>query len=589
MSNTGVRGQLEGLVKSLGGTALGAAGEVAGATSGVVDKAVPFVEGDQPERLIRAARVLTEAGVASPERPDVLARMLKTLLDWDMTPAAGFIVSAIRYPDEPAIVDEKGSLTFAEVDRRTNALANALRDEGIDADDSVAIMCRDHRWFIEATVALGKLGATALLYNTHFAGPQLKEVTEREDPAAVIYDEEFGDALEEALEGRKSFVAWTDDDSTDGTVEDLIEGGDDSAPDSPDKPGKTTLLTSGSTGTPKGASRSSPDVIEAVGAMFSKIPLRAREPTFYAAPLFHAWGFLQFSLGLLLSSTYVLRRKFDPEETLKAIDENDVTTLVIVPIMLQRILDLDDEVRDKHDASSLRVVASSGGALSGELAQKWMDEFGDNLYNMYGSTEVAWAAIGTPEELRDAPGTAGTAPPGTSLRILDEESKDPKDTGETGEVFVGNRMLFEGYTGEEDDEEMVDGHMTTGDLGYLDDKGRLFIEGRSDDMIVSGGENVYPEEVEEKLGEHESVAEAAVIGVEDEEFGERLKAFVVKDGEVSEDDLKGYVKENLADYKVPREIEFVDELPRKPQGKVDKKKLEEDSEGEDESKDSSDD
>ena len=573
MSNTGVRGQLEGLVKSLSGTALGAAGEVAGATGGVVDTAVPFVEGDQPERLIRAARVLIEAGVASPERPDVLARMLKTLLDWDMTPAAGFIVSAIRYPDEPAIVDEKGTLTFAEVDRRTNALANALRDEGIDADDSVAIMCRDHRWFIEATVALGKLGATALLYNTHFAGPQLKEVTEREDPAAVIYDEEFGDALEEALEGRKSFVAWTDGDSADGTVEGLIEDGDDSAPDSPDKPGKTTLLTSGSTGTPKGASRSSPDVIEAVGAMFSKIPLRAREPTFFAAPLFHAWGFLQFSLGLLLSSTYVVRRKFDPEETLKAIDENDVTTLVIVPIMLQRILDLDDEVREKHDTSSLRVVASSGGALSGELARKWMDELGDNLYNMYGSTEVAWAAIGTPEELRDAPGTAGTAPPGTSLRILDEESKDPKDTGETGEVFVGNRMLFEGYTGDEDDEEMVDGHMTTGDLGYLDEEGRLFIEGRSDDMIVSGGENVYPEEVEEKLGEHESVSEAAVIGVEDEEFGERLKAFVVKDGEVSEDDLKGYVKENLADYKVPREIEFVDELPRKPQGKVDKDAL----------------
>src|SRR5215211_7180482 len=592
MSETGVRGQLEGLVKSLGGTALGAAEGAAGATGGMVDKVVPLIDGDEPERLIRAARVLIDAGVVAPEGPDTLARMLKTLVDWDMTPAAGFIVSALRYPDEPAIIDEKGELTFGEVDRRTNALAGALRDEGIGPDDSVAIMCRDHRWFIEATVALGKLGATALLYNTHFAGPQLKEVTEREGPAAVVYDQEFAEALEDALEGRKGYVAWIDDEDddtggADATVEDLIERGDDSAPDSPDSPGKTTLLTSGSTGTPKGASRSSPDVIEAVGAMFSKIPLRSREPTFFAAPLFHAWGFLQFSLGLLLSSTYVLRRKFDPEETLKAIDQNDVTTLVIVPIMLQRILDVDDDVRKKHDTSSLRVVASSGGALSGELAQQWMDAFGDNLYNMYGSTEVAWAAIGTPAELRDAPGTAGTPPPGTSIRILDEESKKEKEAGETGEVFVGNRMLFEGYTGDEEDEEMVDGHMTTGDLGYLDENGRLFIEGRADDMIVSGGENVYPEEVEEKLAEHESVDEAAVIGVEDEEFGERLKAFVVKDGEVSEDDLKGYVKENLADYKVPREIEFIDELPRKPQGKVDKKKLEEqseeDSDGEEES------
>src|SRR5215212_10992230 len=461
MSETGVRGQLEGLVKSLSGTALGAAGEVAGAAGGVVDKLVPFVEGDQPERLIRAARVLIDAGVVSPEGPDTLARMLKTLVDWDMTPAAGFIVSAMRYPDDPAIVDEKGTLTFGEVDRRTNALANAFRDEGIDADSSVAIMCRDHRWFIETAVALGKLGATALFYNTHFAGPQLKEVTEREDPAAIVYDEEFAEALEDALEGRKGWAAWSDGDA-DATVEDLIESGDDSAPDSPDSPGKTTLLTSGSTGTPKGASRSSPDVIEAVGAMFSKIPLRAREPTFFAAPLFHAWGFLQFNLGLLLSSTYVLRRKFDPEETLKAIDENDVTTLVIVPVMLQRILDLDSDVREKYDTSSLRVVASSGGALSGELAQKWMDAFGDNLYNMYGSTEVAWAAIGTPEELRAAPGTAGTPPPGTSIRILDEESKEEVDPGTTGQVFVGNKMLFEGYTGDEETDEVIDGHMTTG-------------------------------------------------------------------------------------------------------------------------------
>jgi fatty-acyl-CoA synthase len=210
-----------------------------------------------------------------------------------------------------------------------------------------------------------------------------------------------------------------------------------------------------------------------------------------------------------------------------------------------------------------------------------MDSFGDNLYNLYGSTEVAWAAIATPEDMREAPGTSGPPPPGTSIKILDEESKKEKPAGETGEIFVGNQMLFEGYTGDEEGEEMVDGHMTTGDLGHLDENGRLFVEGRADDMIVSGGENVYPEEVEEALEQHSSVKEAAVIGVDDEEFGERLKAFVVKDGEVSEDDLKSHVKENLAKYKVPREIEFLDELPRKPQGKVDKKKLEAGEEDED--------
>jgi fatty-acyl-CoA synthase len=572
MADTTVRGRLEEL-----------AGTLAGKVPGIGDG--DGAEMSQPGRIVRAAKVMVDAGIIGVENPATAARAVRSLLDWDMTPAAGFVVSAQRYPDETAIVDEKGELTFGEVDRRTNALARALADEGVGPDDSVAIMCRDHRWFIETAVALGKIGATALFYNTHFAGPQLEEVTEREDPQIIVHDEEFTEALGDAADGRKTFVAWRDDDGDGGSgdvrsIEELIDGGDDSPVDSPDRPGGITLLTSGSTGTPKGASRKSPDVIEAVVAMLSQIPLKAREPTMFAAPLFHAWGFLQFNMGLLLSSTYVLRRKFDPEKTLEAIQENKATALAIVPVMMQRILDLDEETRKQYDVSSLRVVASSGGALPGELAQQWMDEFGDTLYNFYGSTEVAWAAIGSPEDLRDAPGTAGKAPPGTSIRILGEEDKNEVPQGETGEVHVGNRMLFEGYTGDDEDEDVVDGHMTTGDLGYLDEEGRLFIEGRADDMIVSGGENVYPEEVEAKLGEHDSVGEAAVIGVEDEDFGERLKAFVVKDGEVSEDDLKSYVKENLADYKVPREIEFVDELPRKPQGKVDKKALEEGSEDE---------
>ncbi|HEX2232240.1 MAG TPA: AMP-binding protein [Thermoleophilaceae bacterium] len=539
-----------------------------------------------PDKAVKAGEVLIKAGVLRIERPDTAVKSALKLLDWGMTPAAAFQVSAERFGDEPALIDEKGTLTFDEVHKRTNALANAFREEGIEPDDSVAIMCRDHRWFVETTVALSKLGATALLYNTAFAGPQLEEVTEREKPAAIVYDDEFSESVEGAKGDRKLWKAWQDDDgSGDDTIEKLIEQGDDSDLDSPDSPGKITLLTSGSTGTPKGASRSSPNAIEAVLGVLSRIPLHAREPTVFGAPLFHAWGFLQFNLGLLLSSTYVLRRKFDPEATLAAVDEHKATALVIVPVMLQRILELDEDARKKYDTASLRVVAASGGAMPGELAEKWMDEFGDNLYNLYGSTEVAWAAIATPEDLRAAPGTSGPPAPGTTIKILDED-KNEVDNGESGEIFVANEMLFEGYTGDEEDEEMVDGHMTTGDLGHLDEEGRLFVEGRSDNMIVSGGENVYPEEVQETLEEHQNVSEAAVIGVEDEEFGERLKAFVVKEGDVSEDDLKSHVKEKLAKYKVPREIEFIDELPRKPQGKVDTQALEEREEEEQEGDDS---
>ncbi len=291
------------------------------------------------------------------------------------------------------------------------------------------------------------------------------------------------------------------------------------------------------------------------------------------APLFHAWGFAHLQLGFALSSTLILRRKFDPEDTLATIAQHEATAAPMVPVMLQRILELPEEKRSRYDVSSLRAVPLSGSALPGDLAVRFMDEFGDVLYNLYGSTEVAWATIASPRDLRDAPGTSGRAPHGTVVRILDDDDNDVAP-GETGRIFVGNEMLFEGYTGG-GSKDVVDGLLSTGDVGHLDRDGRLFVEGRSDDMIVSGGENVYPEEVEDVLARHEAIEEAAAIGVEDDKFGQRLAAFVVlrKGKELSADDVRSHVKQNLARYKVPRDVEFVDELPRNSTGKVLKREL----------------
>jgi acyl-CoA synthetase (AMP-forming)/AMP-acid ligase II len=307
--------------------------------------------------------------------------------------------------------------------------------------------------------------------------------------------------------------------------------------------------------------------------MFSKIPLRARERTVIAAPLFHSWGFAHFSLGLALRSTYVLRRRFDPEDTLKAIAESEATALVVVPVMMQRILQLPDETLSKYDLPSLRVTAVSGSALAGPLATEWMDRFGDNLYNLYGSTEVAWATIATPDDLRAAPGTAGRAPRGTMVRIVDQDGNDVSP-GDTGRVFVGNDMAFEGYTGGGGKDEL-EGLLSSGDVGHFDDDGRLFIDGRDDEMIVSGGENVFPREVEDLLASRDDVEEVAVIGVDDEEFGQRLKAFLVisEGADPDEDEIKAFVKSNLARYKVPREVEFLDSLPRNATGKILKREL----------------
>jgi len=289
--------------------------------------------------------------------------------------------------------------------------------------------------------------------------------------------------------------------------------------------------------------------------------------------LFHAWGFGNFTAGSTMSATTIISLRFDPEQALATIEREHVTTLVVVPVMLQRILELPSEVRKKYDTSSLKLVVASGSAISGDLSTRFMDEFGDVLYNLYGSTEVAWATIATPKDMRAAPGTTGKPPLGTTLKIIDDQGNE-LPTGETGRVYVTHSMLFEGYTNGGNGDQLAD-MVGTGDLGHLDEHGRLFIDGRNDEMIISGGENVYPIEIEETISHHEYVVECAVIGVEDEKFGEGLNAFVVlrPDTELSEADLKAYVKQNLARFKVPRKVVFLDELPRNATGKVLKRDL----------------
>jgi len=520
-------------------------------------------------------RVLREAGVLAPMRPDKALKIGAAFLRWGASPATGAATAAIHHPHEIAIVDERGALSFERLHRRSNALAHSFAELGIGPGDGVGIMCRNHRGFVEATLAAAKLGASALYLNTMFAGPQLVEVTRREAPKALVYDAEFAGLLEGVDDSVARIVGWTDDgdEAREATLEQLIAAGAETDLNPPpDKP-RFVILTSGTTGTPKGAQRSSPDGLLPVAALLDKIPFRSRETMMIAAPLFHSWGFFHFVMSLPTASTMVLRRRFDPEGTLQAIQESRAEVLAAVPVMIQRILGLPEETLSAYDLSSLRITSLSGSALPGELALAWMDRFGDSAYNLYGSTEVAYATIATPADLRAAPGTAGRPPRGTTVRILDDDGREVPQ-GEVGRIFAGNEMSFEGYTGG-GGKEAIDGLLSSGDVGHIDAAGRLFIDGRDDEMIVSGGENVFPREVEDLLADHEAVVEAAVIGVEDAEFGQRLKAFVVvkSEAEIGEDELKAHVKSNLAGYKTPREVEFLDELPRNATGKVLKRDL----------------
>jgi fatty-acyl-CoA synthase len=523
-----------------------------------------------------AIKVLARTGLIAPVRPDRLLGMAMSMR-WGTSPAAAYALGAARDPGRLAIIDERDSVTYADVDRRSTAVARALVERGVQTGDAVALLARNSAAFVIAQVAITKLGADVLYLNTGFAGPQLGDVLADEKAAAIIADEEFAPLLDDVAPKLPRLLAWTDDPAAPDSIASV--GAEDAhGLPRPGRDSRHVILTSGTTGKPKGAARSSPGALaglQQLVALLEAIPYRARGVTVMAAPMFHAWGFGNLSIAMLMQSTLVMTRRFDPAGTLRLIDEHRADTLAAVPVMLQRILDLPDEERREPDTSSLRVVALSGSALAPSLATRFMDEFGEVIYSLYGSTEVAYVSVARPNDIREAPGTAGRVLRGVEVRVVNDGDEDVAP-GETGRIFAGSALTFEGYTSGED-KSRLGGLTSIGDVGRFDDAGRLFVEGRDDDMIVSGGENVFPAEVEDCLHQHADVADVAVIGVDDEKFGQALVAHVVlRDGAgAGPDELRSHVKSALANYKVPREVDIHDSLPRNETGKVLKRELRE--------------
>jgi len=528
------------------------------------------------EEAAFVARTFARAGMVKPENPVLVLKSLDVLRRWGTSIAGGYASAAVRRPDATALIDDQGSLSYSEVDKRANALARGLSAAGVGPGDGIAVLCRNHRYFVEVTVAADRIGADLIFLNTMFAAPQVSEVCDQESPIAIVYDDEFSETVAAASVGRTALIAWTErpGSSPQRTLDQLRVGQSTAPLDPPPSPGRIIILTSGTTGTPKGAQREQPSSLAPAASLLDVIPLRARGVTMIAPPLFHSWGMAHFSLALMLGSTIVLQRGFDPKQSLMAAARHGAGALVVVPVMLQRMVDLPADALVGVDLSRLKVIAASGSALPGELALRAMDRFGDTLYNLYGSTEVAWATVAGPEDLRAAPGTAGRPPRGTVVSLFDERDQPVNEVGVTGRIFVGNGLGFEGYTGGQT-KQQISGLMSTGDVGHFDPEGRLFIDGRDDEMIVSGGENVFPREVEDLLADHPGIAEAAVIGVADDQWGQRLRAFVVCSGEIRPDEaeLQELVRDRLARYKVPREVHFIDELPRNATGKVLRREL----------------
>jgi acyl-CoA synthetase (AMP-forming)/AMP-acid ligase II len=524
--------------------------------------------------LAYSAKVLKRIGLLGVENPLKLAGAGLALAKWGTAFPAGVNAAAARFPHQIAVIDDAGEITWRELRDEINRVTHVIKDQGIQPGDAVALLARNHRYMVVSLVALMQVGAKILLLNTMASRSQLTDLAVREGAKLMLCDEEFLPVLSAEAWENRVLLTWVDSD--DPGVPSLVEEAKKRPAGGHSKParsGRIIIFTSGTTGLPKGAKREEPKDLKPLLAFFGSIPFMGNRRIVLSAPLFHSWGLLNFAFGLITVPTYILRRKFVPEQVLRDIDTYKADALVVVPLMMQRLIDADPEVIKTSDVSSLRITGSSGSALQGELALKFMDTFTDSIYNFYGATETGWVTIAGPEDLRAAPGTAGRVPWRTTVKILDHDGNEVP-TGETGVIHVKNDMMFGGYT-DGNNKSFAHGLMNTGDLGHFDAEGRMFVSGRDDDMIISGGENVFPRELEDKLIDHEAVQEVVVTGVDDAEWGQRLAAYVVlrEGSEASEADLIEYARANCPRYAVPKAIMFLDELPRNPTGKVMKRNL----------------
>lgn len=506
------------------------------------------------------AKTMAKRGMLAPGPPVHQVKQLAALRKWGFGLAGELRQAASRSPGAVAVIDEsRGATTYAELLANSERITVVLRDLGFAPGDRIGLLARNHVQAIEVMTAASAAGIDLVLGNTGLSGPQFATVAQQQQLQGLIHDDEFAEVVSHLPDSLPTI--------TETELAHRVERT--ARPDDlpvPARGGRTIILTSGTTGTPKGAARKTPGGFGPLISIIDRIPLRARDRILVSAPIFHTWGYAAMQLSMALRATIILQRRFDPEAARAALEQHQPDAMFAIPVMLQRMVELpgDPTARARR---RLRVVATSGSAYPSGFTTRFMDEYGDVLYNLYGSTEASWVCIATPGDLRRDPDTAGTAPLGTVVKILDDAGREVP-AGKKGRIFCGNELVFDGYT-HGDGKDFVDGLVSTGDVGHVE--GDLyFVDGRDDDMIVSGGENVYPIEVESLLSQHPAVREVSVIGVPDDEFGQRLVAFVAltEGRRLSEDEIKDHVRANRARHCVPREVVVLDELPRNATGKI---------------------
>jgi fatty-acyl-CoA synthase len=530
-------------------------------------------------RLGAATRVLVRSGVAFNITPRALVELARARLAGPLGVSALLRIHSASRPDDPAVVFEGRTFSWREADQRIDRLAHALKSElGMRAGDPALLMMRNRPEMLEAQAALARLGGSAVSVSWRSTPSEIEYLASHSGARAILVEAEIADAAFEARSALTTigdrFVCVGGERAGALRYDDLIARAKIERSDAGE--GAVVIYTSGTTGKPKGAVRTFPkEMIWDVFRVLDELRVRADDRHLAVCPMYHstAFGFIAFTMTL--GGAVVIERGFDPEGFLRVVERERITTTALVPTMLHRLLALPEAVRRRYDTRSLRAIFCGGAPLSGELARRVIGELGHVLYNFYGATETGLNTIATSDELLRSPGTIGHGIEGNEIRILDEDGR-PVPEGQTGELFVRNAMLVAGYHADEEAtrKSMREGFFSVGDLAHRDENGLYHLDGRKRDMIITGGVNVYPAEVEEVLHRHPQVSEAAVVGMRDDEWGERVCAFVVaREGGLDERDLIAFARRHLAGPKVPREVRLIDELPKNPTGKVLKREL----------------
>jgi len=539
---------------------------------------------DVPSRLRVAVRVGQQTGLMWELSTRGLGAAFRAIQS--PNPSQIYKVAAANVPNKTAVIWKDTVLTFAEMDARIDRFAKGLQGRGIVRKQSVLVMMKNRPEFLIVQGAAGRIGAAGVSISWRSTASELVYLAQNSGAVAICFEKDFLPVVQEAarevpaLAKNLIIVGAAAGDLPAGCVafEELLERGRDFTVDKHAQDDAAVVIyTSGTTGKPKGAVRKFPrDMLPAALRFIAETPMRVEDVHLVACPLYHSTAFGFLTLTHILGATAVLMDEFRPEGFIELVERHRVTTTALVPTMIHRILALPPETLARHTTRSLRIIFAGGAPLPGPLAIQALDYFGDIVFNFYGATETGLVTLASPKDLRAAPTSIGPAVPGNDIRLLDDDGNEVP-AGSVGELYVKNKLLVEGYhhDAKATAESTRDGYFSVGDLARCDGAGRYFIEGRKRDMIISAGVNVYPAEVEGVLEAHPDVAEVAVVGQSDQEYGERVVAFVVVRPDANEDAeaLKAWTRERLAGPKRPREYVFMQALPRNPTGKVLKREL----------------